>query len=939
MPEQSPKTKLIVTLGPSTKTEQDLCLLKDRGVDFVRINMSHSTISDLEHFIALAKKAGIPFVLDTEGSQIRTGELSENSAAISEGAMVEIHRDAIIGDSERINLRPSAAVDQLVPGDIIHIDFNSLILRVSNVTALASQGFVTATALSSGTLGRNKAVVVDSALETPFRLPPLSEKDCRAIEIGLQEGVEYIAASFMRTEAFVVAVREATQGRMRIISKIECKDALQNLEPIIRASDYILIDRGDLSKEIPIEKIPLAQKTIMSLARSQGKGVFVATNLLESMVEKKQPTRAEAHDVIATILDGAHGLALSAETAIGKNPIACVNMMNRLCRQAELCREEKHYQKANDHIARAVLDMDYLLSDDDSSILVKPHGGKLVDRVLRESPDEAYLASLPGITLDQERQMDVEQIALGTFSPIQGFMGKTDFEGVLNDMRLASGDVWTIPIVLDVSEEAASNLSKGTDVALQDGEGPMAILHLEEKFRFDKDETNQKLYNTTSIEHPGVRWINSLNPVLLGGNISLIRRRKSEHKEYELTPRQVRRMFEERGWSRVVGFHTRNVIHRSHEFIQLEALKRANADGLFVHPVIGKKKPGDFHAKYIIAAYEQMVKHFYPRDKVVFATYATFSRYAGPREAIFTALCRKNFGCSHFIVGRDHTGVGNFYAPKASHEIFNQFDDLGIELVFFDKVFYSTKLGSHVHEADDTEHAEEEKMHISGTQARKIFEAGSCPPEWFIRPEIAEMILASASAGEEVFVSDDAVQRQGMVLWFTGLSGSGKTTIANELKRVLEARGTRVAVLDGDTIREQFRIQLGFSREDIRENNRRIAELAKEESSRFDVVLVPIISPYAEDRAMARSIIGDGFAEVFVNASLEACMARDTKGLYQRAQAGQMDNLIGFSPSHPYEVPLNSDIQVRTDEQAAEESARMLANFLDQKKAYARVPA
>jgi len=922
------KTKLIVTLGPATRTLEDLCLLKDRDVDFVRINMSHSTLEDLEYFIALAKKVGIPFVLDTEGSQIRTGELAENSAHIKEGASVKIYRDAIIGDSERINLRPSIAVEQLVSGDIIHIDFNSLILRVSETALLATEGYIMATAITSGTLGRNKAVVVDSALETMFRLPVLSEKDYQAIEIGLREGVEYIAASFMRNEQFVDEVRKATNNKMKIISKIECKDALQNLEPIINASDFILIDRGDLSKEIAIEKIPLVQKTIMSLARKQQKGVFVATNLLESMIEKKQPTRAEAHDVIATILDGAYGLALSAETAIGKNPIACVNMMNRLCRQTALVHEDTHYQKANDGIAEDMLDMNYLLSDDDSSILIKPHGGTLVDCVLREVPDASYLESLPRIVLDQERQMDVEQIAIGTFSPIEGFMGKKDFDGVLNDMRLVNGSAWTIPIILDVSEHTANNLKEGSDVVLCDSEGPMAILHLEEKFNFNKSETNQKLYGTESIEHPGVRWINSLNPILLGGKISLIRRRVSEQKEYELTPRQVRRMFEERGWSRVVGFHTRNVIHRSHEFIQLEAMRRANADGLFIHPVIGKKKPGDFHAKYIIGAYEQMVKHFYPRDKVVFATYATFSRYAGPREAIFTALCRKNFGCSHFVVGRDHTGVGDFYYPKASHEIFNQFKDLGIEPIRFDQVFYSKKLNAHVHETDDTEHSEEEKMHISGTQARQMIEQGQQPPEWFMRPEISAMILEAIASGEEVFVSEQAAPQRGVVLWFTGLSGSGKTTIASRIACTLGERGARVTMLDGDTVREQFKVQLGFSREDIRENNRRIAELAKEESARFNVVIVSIISPYAEDRTMARSIIGKGFVEVFINASLEACMARDTKGLYGRAQRGEMDNLIGFSPSNPYEAPINPDIEIKTDELSIEQAIIQIINSL-----------
>ena len=746
-------TKLIATLGPATNTQEHLEKMKGRGVDFVRINLSHSSLDDLSFFIALAKKVGIPFMLDTEGSQIRTGNLDTASISLEEGEQIKLHDQPTEGNKQGIALRPAGTVSQLVPGDLLYIDFDSVILRVSDTSTLKSGGYSMATVVAGGTLGRNKAVALDTAFGKHFILPALSEKDLSAIEIGLREGVECIAASFMRSARFVDEVRSATQGKMKIVSKIECTDALEHLDEIIRSSDYLLIDRGDLSKEIPIEKIPLVQKMVISAAHAHDTPVFVATNLLESMVKNRRPTRAEVHDVIATILDGAAGLTLSAETAIGAHPIECVNMMNRLRAQASLVQHQQHYRKATDDAAKDLQTANYLLSDDSSTTLIKPHGGFLVDRILRDEPDMEYVRSLPKVALDEERQMDVEQIAVGTFSPIEGFMGENDFQSVLDSMRLASGEVWTIPIILDVPKETAAALEPGSDVALWDDEGPMAILHLKEKYIHQAAATNQKLYGTENEEHPGVRWINSLHPILLGGEIDLIRRRKSDYKEYELTPRQARRMFEERGWTTVVGFHTRNVIHRSHEFIQLEAMKRTHCDGLFVHPVIGKKKPGDFNAKYIIGAYEQMIRNFYPRDKVLFATYATFSRYAGPREAIFTALCRKNFGCTHFIVGRDHTGVGNFYDPKAAHEIFSQFDDLGIEPVFFDKVFYSKKLGYHVHEGDHQEHDEADKMHISGTEARKLFEASTQPPEWFMRPEISTAIIQAIRNKESVFVS------------------------------------------------------------------------------------------------------------------------------------------------------------------------------------------
>ena len=926
------KTRVMATLGPATNKLEHLKKIKERNIDFVRINMSHSSLGDLRYFIDLAKKVDIPFILDTEGSQVRTGEFVKHSVYVEEGDVVKIYEKAIMGNEAKINLRPQNVVGQLVPGDIIYIDFNSLILRVADTAKLKSDGYIKAVAVSGGSLGKNKAVNIDTVLQDTFKLPVLSEKDYKAIEIGLENNVGYVAASFMRNKKFVDEVRTTTKNKMKIISKIECIDALRNLDEIISASDYILIDRGDLSREISIEKIPLAQKIILSAARKRKTEVFVATNLLESMIEKSKPTRAEAHDVVTTILDGAYGLTLSAETAIGTYPITCLNVMNKLCHQAQLLRHADYYKRANDCIAGDLEKINYLLDNDDSSILIKPHGGKLVNRIMRKKPDNSYLESLPKILIDQERQMDVEQIAIGTFSPLEGFMKKKDLNSVLDNMRLSSGEVWTVPIILDVSQNQAEKLSEGGDVALCDNSGIMAILHLEEKYDLNKKEVNEKLYGATTLEHPGARWISSLNPVLLGGKISLLRRRQSEYKEYELTPRQVRAMFEERNWERVVGFHTRNVIHRSHEFIQLEAMRATSADGLFIHPVIGKKKPGDFQSKYIIGSYEKMLKDFYPKDSVVFGSFATFSRYAGPREAIFTALCRKNFGCSHFVVGRDHTGVGNFYHPKASHKIFDQFPDLGIVPVCFDKVFYSQKTNKHIHEAEDREHLEEEKLHISGTQARKMFETGEKPPDWFMRSEISEFILQAAASGGDVFVKEDITQKKGCVLWLTGLSGSGKTSVANELKARLEKIGKRVCIIDGDSVRNENNKHLGFSRDDIKENNRLIANFIKERVLEFDFVLVPVIAPYEQDRNDSRLVVGDNFYLIYLNAPLQDCIDRDPKGLYAKALKGRINNFIGVGQNNPYETPQNPDLEIDSVNQTVDESGKEIVEFLKRKK-------
>lgn len=744
-------TKIIVTLGPATKKEEDLRKIKDKGVNFVRVNMSHSSLEDMGYFLKLAKKIGLSFIIDTEGSQVRTGDLSENVLEFGENDEVIIRAEQIVGNKHELCLKPGFVIEQLEAGDLIHIDFDTLILRVADITTLP-QGYITAKAITGGYIGKNKAVVIDPVLEKRLNLPPLSPKDLQAIDMGLREGIKYIAVSFVRSGASVDEVRNITHNRMQIISKIECIDALRDLDEIIQKSDFLLIDRGDLSKEVPVEKIPFTQKIIIEKAARHNTGVFVATNLLETMVEKRKPTRAEVHDVITTIFDGAVGLTLAAETAIGKYPMECINTLNKLIEHAELMVNGNKPKGQENTFIKNLESSNYLLDMTVSSALIPPHGGKLVNRVLVNPPDKSYLDSLPQLELTLNQQMDVEQLAIGTYSPLEGFIGQEDFQAVLVEMRLANGVVWPLPIVLDVSSEVADQLSIGEEVGLTDKRGEVfALLYLSEKYGFEKEKTAKMIYGTTSGEHPGVRMINEMNPILLAGKIDLLKRRETETKAYELTPKQLRRLFDERGWAKVLGFHTRNVIHRGHEFIQLQAMAAENCDGLLVHPIIGKKKVGDFKPQYIIKSYEKMIERFYPKNKVVFATFSTYSRYAGPREALFTALCRKNFGCSHFVVGRDHTGVGNFYDPHASHRIFDRFPEVGIKAVKFDEVFYSNRLNQYIH-ANGQTYDKYDKFHISGSQARAIFERGEAPPDWFMRPEISRIILDAIKMGEQVFV-------------------------------------------------------------------------------------------------------------------------------------------------------------------------------------------
>jgi len=745
------RTKIIVTLGPATSTEQDLRKIKDKGVDFVRVNMSHSSLDDLKYFIKLSKRVGIPFIIDTEGSQIRIDLIGRERIYIKENEVVKIFADGMPANATTLSLRPGYVLDQLDVGDVIYVDFDTLALRVIDVSTV-SKGHIETKAISGGLIGKNKAVVVDPVFDKKFDLPPLSPKDYQAIDLGLEEEIDHIAVSFVRSGASIEEVRQATENRMKIISKVECIDALLNIDEIVQKSDFILIDRGDLSKEIPIEKIPLTQKIIMHMAVQHDTGVFVATNLLETMVEKKNPTRAEVHDVINTIMDGAYGLTLAAETAIGKHPMECINMLNKLIQHAESIIPESDPKSLENGFLKSLESSGYLIEHVSAS-LIRPHGGKLVNCVLTEPPEKSYLHSLPRVRLDSNKQMDVEQIAFGAYSPLEGFMGQEDFQSVLGSMRLANGIVWPLPITLDVSEDTSEKLSIGDVIGLTDEQGDvMALLHLSERFQFDRENMAQKMYGTNSADHPGVRMIQAMQPVLLAGRVDLIRGRRSETRAYELTPKQIRRLFEDRGWAKVLGFHTRNVIHRGHEFMQLQAMENENCDGLFVQPVVGKKKPGDFRPELIIKSYEKMIESFYPKEMVVFAVFATFSRYAGPREALFTALCRKNYGCSHFVIGRDHTGVGDFYDPYASHEIFDRFPDLGIKIVKFNEIFYSKRSNEYVQDNGRSRIDERDMLRlISGSQARAMFLKGERPPSWFMRPEISDLVLAAARNGEQVF--------------------------------------------------------------------------------------------------------------------------------------------------------------------------------------------
>jgi pyruvate kinase len=745
-------TKTIVTLGPATNSNNALMMIKDKGVDFVRINMSHSNLDDLKYFLDLSVKNNLEFIIDTEGSQIRTGDLSSESVYFKENETVHLYRENIVGDVNGVTLRPTEVVQQLSLGDILYIDFDTLALRISGVDTLAN-GYVEASVISAGYLGRNKGVVIDSQSGQTFNIPTLTEKDVKAIEYGLEKSVKYVAASFIRSGDAVKEVRRLSNNRMKVISKVECKDALNNLTGIIKESDYLLIDRGDLSKEIPIEKIPFVQKVILHKAKSAETGVFVATNLLESMITNRKPTRAEVHDIINTIVDGAYGLTLAAETAIGKHPLGCINMLNKIIRHVKDTVDLNIISQKETKFVEHLLDNNYLLDDTVSSSLVLPHGGHLVNRIPESSSGFIDSDKNKSTILNQRQCLDLEQIAIGGYSPLEGFMVKSELDSVLSSMRLANGIIWPIPILLDVEKEFVTDLNTGDTILLKDFAGyVVGDMLVEDIYEFDKRIIIKSLYGDVDDSHPGKMIINDLKDIFLGGRINMYSRMNTEYNGYALSPRQTRRLFEEKNWTKVAGFHTRNVIHKAHEFIQLSALKKGLCDGLLIHPVVGQKKAGDFNSKYIIDSYELMTKLFYPQNTVVFSVFSTYSRYAGMREAIFTAICRQNYGCSHFIVGRDHTGVG-VGETQIDEEGENLLHNLDIKIIQFQQVSYSVNDKSYIESGapPETSHQPELKS-ISGSEARRMLKLFKSPPEWYMRKEISDLVITALKNDEEVFI-------------------------------------------------------------------------------------------------------------------------------------------------------------------------------------------
>jgi len=542
----------------------------------------------------------------------------------------------------------------------------------------------------------------------------------------------------------------------------------------------------------------------------------------------------------------------------------------------------------------------------------EPHGGELKDLYLSEgAADEEKQRARDYASWDlTDRQLcDLELILNGAFSPLEGFLTEAEYDGVIADMRLPSGVLWPIPIMLDVTEEFAAELSEGTPLALRDAEGVLiATMVVSDIWTPDRAAEARLVFGTEDTLHPGVNTLlNGTNPVYVGGTVTGVE--PPTHYDFKLlrdSPAELRGRFRKLGWRKVVAFQTRNPMHRAHFELTWRAARYTEAN-LLIQPVVGMTKPGDIDHYTRVRCYEHILEQ-YPEQTTALSLLNLAMRMAGPREALWHAIIRKNYGCTHLIVGRDHAGPGAnadgepFYGPYDAQDLLKRHqDELDISMVPFQQMVYVEDKGEYV-SVDET--APEQKiLTITGTEFRRRLQEGADIPDWFSFPKVIEELRDSYPPRYD----------QGFTVFFTGLSGSGKSTIANALLvKLLEHGGRRATLLDGDIVRKNLSSELGFSKEHRDLNILRIGYVASEITKNGGIAICAPIAPYTETRRKVREAIEPlgGFIEIHVATPLEVCEARDRKGLYAKARAGLIEEFTGISD--PYEEPENPELRIDT---------------------------
>jgi sulfate adenylyltransferase len=564
----------------------------------------------------------------------------------------------------------------------------------------------------------------------------------------------------------------------------------------------------------------------------------------------------------------------------------------------------------------------------DSSHLIPPHGGQLCE-LLASAERAAELKSSsrdwPSWDLTPRQLCDLELLLSGAFSPLTGFMTRADHDAVAAGMRLANGTLWPLPILLDIPPALAEKLAPGMPLALRDAEGVMlAVLHVDEVWKLDREASAQACFGTTDPHHPGAAQLLKGHETCAGGRLEGVQ--LPFHYDYRAlrhTPAELRAIFARKGWRRVVAFQTRNPMHRAHCELTMRAAKAAQAN-LLIHPTVGMTKPGDLDHYTRVRCYQAVLPRF-PQHTVELSLLGLAMRMGGPREALLHALVRKNYGCTHFIVGRDHAGPGNdrqgkrYYGPYDAQELLRTHQaELGVEMVPFQMVSYVEDRDTYM--PQDEIPPGSRTLDISGTELRRRLQEGRELPGWFTFPEVAV----------ELRKTHPPRQRQGFTVFFTGLSGSGKSTLASVLLvKFMEMGGRPVTLLDGDVVRKHLSSELSFSKEHRDINIKRIGFVASEITKNGGIALCAPIAPYDAVRREVRSMIEPlgGFCLVHVATPLETCEARDRKGLYAKARAGLVKEFTGISD--PYEAPADADLAIDTTGLSPEEAAQEILLFLE----------
>lgn len=560
-----------------------------------------------------------------------------------------------------------------------------------------------------------------------------------------------------------------------------------------------------------------------------------------------------------------------------------------------------------------------------SPLIQPPYGGSLVNLLVAPETREelkAHAAALPSLQLSERAVCDLELLATGGFSPLDRFMGAADFARVLDDMRLAGGHLFSIPVTLPV--EPRAGIEVGREIALRDAKNDLlAVMSIEEIYEWDLDEVARKVFGTQDARHPLVAEMHRWGKLNISGRLQVLALpRHYDFQNLRLTPEQTRSRLSSFKRANVVAFQTRNPLHRVHEELTKRATKEK--DGvLLLHPVVGLTKPGDVDHYSRVRTYKALAERYYDQDRILLALLPLAMRMAGPREALWHALIRRNYGANFLIVGRDHASPGNdstgkpFYGAYDAQELMQKHgEEVGVGVVPFHELVYLPDEGRYEIAANVPKNAR--TASISGSQVRdEYLNKGRKLPDWFTRPEVAE-VLADAYPPRH---------RQGACIWFTGLSGAGKSTTAEILITMLLEHGRQTTLLDGDVVRTHLSAGLGFSKEDRDKNIWRIGFVAAEIVRHGGIAVCAAVSPYRATRNDVRNMVGaDRFVEVFVDTPLEVCEERDIKGMYAKARRGEIKDFTGIDD--PYEEPQHAEVTLDTVEKTPEENARRIMAYL-----------